>query len=785
MSSVKRRKDGISTELSGRDKKKQRMAEAREIPVQAAGPSTPAQTGPAKVVPTNNSLAGLPTAIDVEKFAEARAFEINAMHTAMKSARWILDYPAHKAKYELQATMFGGFHFMDAKPKKSTRLPKRGKSKVVTRTDSFLSRQKDIAWLETHLWHCKRMHMEDIWGFKLATHPTEKAYRPSHRAAVQGSIIHDASYYSLVELRGPENVLVPVLELCCDPQSPSPGSIRFKTGARTLETHVYQPGAYPYDLISPISIIWQPLDVNNGQEKSLPSSSKPTQAPTITSSTQIPHGKLSAQTRCIWLRFHPSAHDEVVGALKTAASQHLATLSNGPEVQIQVTELKDQINVFEFMGPKSCQVLKGALNPVFDEEGKTESKKFWSSLGDVQTSGSLPRNMVVGLKVYDPRLKFPPRNAKPKATDATDLHPPTHIFPSVSLARSELWDESVRLGLAKPRYQKKELDIRRANNPIPGTELKPLRQDDRVPIILVQRSLEAQGDHSTRSESLHGWTVIVPSGWGMAFWNSLIFTGTRVGGQRERQVQAYESGTPYFPRDYIFTSAYNTFSKKREDELRTNWERKPPAKRVNYDKLGVIHPWLPEWNRILGLPEPPTVSEGFVPAEREEQQMDVDSVDQGVKPWLFRGAELRKIVESVSSSFMQTTFLDEINRLRSQRGLGPLDGGASRSVQLLQGALVTVRVTMTSRGTPDDMGIVYSMKDDEVNEELKKLANPKKRLVDPEDEEESGDEEEWPSSDRIIGRITTGHYSLARGGGFAIAAVPLVKMLELKKQMTR
>ena len=36
---------------------------------------------------TNVGLAGLPTAIDIEKVVEARAFEIRAMQTAMKTAR--------------------------------------------------------------------------------------------------------------------------------------------------------------------------------------------------------------------------------------------------------------------------------------------------------------------------------------------------------------------------------------------------------------------------------------------------------------------------------------------------------------------------------------------------------------------------------------------------------------------------------------------------------------------------------------------------------------------------
>ena len=57
--------------------------------------------------------------------------------------------------------------------------------------------------------------------------PTEKAYHPSHRASIQGSILHDASYYSMVEIKGLEIVLVTMLEMCCDPQGPGPGSKRY------------------------------------------------------------------------------------------------------------------------------------------------------------------------------------------------------------------------------------------------------------------------------------------------------------------------------------------------------------------------------------------------------------------------------------------------------------------------------------------------------------------------------------------------------------------------------
>ena len=63
--------------------------------------------------------------------------------------------------------------------------PKQGKLKRVKRTTSLLRRQsesvcrsdpqfsswvlitEDKTWLETHIWHAKRMHMDIMWGYKL------------------------------------------------------------------------------------------------------------------------------------------------------------------------------------------------------------------------------------------------------------------------------------------------------------------------------------------------------------------------------------------------------------------------------------------------------------------------------------------------------------------------------------------------------------------------------------------------------------------------------------------
>lgn len=83
---------------------------------------------------------------------------------------------------------------------------------------------------------------------------------------------------------------------------------------------------------------------------------------------------LDTDTRIVWVRSHPAVFDEVFSALQTSASSTLETIkqSSGaaevPSAEVEIADLREQINVFEIMGPKSSQVLKGALTPVGDDK---------------------------------------------------------------------------------------------------------------------------------------------------------------------------------------------------------------------------------------------------------------------------------------------------------------------------------------------------------------------------------------------------------------------------------
>lgn len=287
----------------------------------------------------------------------------------------------------------------------------------------------------------------------------------------------------------------------------------------------------------------------------------------------------------------------------------------------------------------------------------------------------------------------------------------------------------------------------------------------------------------------------------MAFFSSLIFTGTRVGGQRERQTQAFEAGTAYFPRDYPSSSGYDIYATAREQEERARWERKPPAKRPNFEKLETRSPWKADWHVVLGLQSTDAGEEGFVTTQREEPVIEVQ---EGMKPWLLRGSEVSSILSNVSKLFNHAAgLLQEINRLRLKRSHDPLDGSI-KAEQLLKAALVSVRVTMCKRGAPDDLALIYSMADDEVKKWEKALQ--KARNIRVALDEETVEEVEVlldnhrldlrltrliqlsgikPPSSSIVGYVTTGHFSLSQGEGFAIGALTVVRLLELQEQSHR
>ncbi|ORY73594.1 ribonucleases P/MRP protein subunit POP1-domain-containing protein [Leucosporidium creatinivorum] len=759
----KRPSDAV--QQSGADKKRAKMRDSRTIPVAGQQGRSGGSAGRG-----NN---GLPPTIDVDKFAQARTFEISAMQRSMKAAkeagtqRAFQSLPRHlrrraashnirrlptrlrsRARFEVPKDA--------AKPKKKTRkmLGTKKKLKGSEKRDLLLRRQRHKIWLETHIWHAKRMHMTNIWGHRLAEKPTEKAFRSSYRASVHGALVHDASYFQYIELSGTFDLLSKVLVKICDPYAPSPSSKRYSFGTREYTTNLYNPttssSARP-TLIGPATIIW---DVP---------------PPPSPSTTEEP-------IRRLLLRLHPTINKPALVSIITGAVIHDlvdSQLAPGPGVpRIACKTLENEFLTFEITGKRATEVVKAVLKPVLKTDQKT--KEAWRKLSSAAGPGSVPSGMVYGFEIYDPRLSFPPKLDK----SAPPIDPNDLLAPSTEIADvPSFWDPKVRQSLKKPRFTKKELDERRSKLLIPGTRLPALDHDDRIPILLTQRTLTPSIPSTSTAPPpppMHGWTLTIPSGWGMAIFNSLVFSSSRIGGLRERFQQSYESGALSFPSDFPGTRAFEEWEARRESVEKGYYDRKPPAKRCNWAKVaeGTKYPWRAEMSEIVKdlwppMEQPPKVNEWIVPPRV------VDGLEA-----LVVGRKDRKIGNEATEKLVQELF----ELWKGESADPPSSATAVRE------GLVRVRVTPCGKGTPKTLGLLYRL-DGERLETVKgkvgKEMRGKGKAIATGEGEGAEDLCEPPKKEDVIGRITTGAYSLARGEGYAVGFLSLYTYLQFAERDLR
>ncbi|OCF60925.1 ribonuclease P/MRP protein subunit POP1 [Kwoniella mangroviensis CBS 10435] len=690
----------------------------------------------------------LPGMIQVEKFAETRALEIHAFQTAIKvaaaqgSTRAFQSLPRHlrrraashnprrvpKRLRSKAAAEIDSGDTIAKKHRKIARLRRKGTLRDhLSRTEQFALRQKNKTWLPTHMWHAKRYHMTNLWGYRLPLTPTLKSFRPAYRAGRRKAIGFDTSYHGIIEFEGSREEIISVLGRMSGGRF---AGSKYEDGSRVANILLYHFGSFPTNLIGPAEVIWQ-----------------------------TPTPDIDLRPR-IWLRLHPSIFNETWDALKVATAQ-LQQSGSSRIGDLQIRDLRGEINSIDLIGPKSGKVLRRVLRLCRDEKGV--KSKFFESLRDLDDPAQLTEGMIVGLNVHDPRLNFPPSRLSPKSEDMNEqaILRFNRVQPSPDLAQSTLWDSNVREDLSKAAYTKYQLDARRHRLGLPGTKLRPLSTDDRLPIILLQRSISSP---SNPSEGFYGFTILLPPGtWAQYFLSSLVYSGTLFGGLRERAVQHREAGVSSFPEHYGQTcKAGREWEVKKGDKEKETFDRKPPGKRPDFGLMGTQDPWIPDWNEVMSN------------QSSEESTLNDSGSGAASKPWLLPSPFTSHLTPNLNPA----SLLKLLNAFRNQRSLAPLPSEKGR--QLFDSALVHVEVNILGRGSPGDMAILCTL----TKEERVKWIEAYEKG----DQVDSGElsdlhklGEVIPSQDSVIGYTTTGNFSLSRGQGYALGAITLKSYIDLLK----
>ncbi|CAO1365623.1 unnamed protein product [Diamesa tonsa] len=502
----------------------------------------------------------------------------------------------------------------------------------------YTRRSKKNIWLESHIWHAKRYHISDLWGYKIPFAPCDKRYRASYKAASKHCLIQDISYNGAIEISGPFTVLKEHFARMTSQECGLTLTAKcFVSGSREGSADLFKIDSYPHNAIGKVSFIWKPSQ-NEEDMKS------------------------------VWIFVHPTAYRELVnefitlfelvtepvsvkmetdeadvtvlvegkkkGTLKKKKKDlkvitEEITFNRNPkhynqQLKVEIIELKDTLNRFRLTGPLSNAVLSMALRTSNNttennwlkelikedavyQEAHTNQELFFNDLHTATSPGELPPYMVLGLNISDPRTNRPEKRTKAIISnkffkDERNFNSMNSILDIPNCASfSGIWKKNLRDKLTSTAMTTDELcKLRNKCSLVPGQSSAFEKNIQPIPILLIQRPGSQIADFK-RLGFGSGWDVIIPAGYGMYVWLNCIMSGAKSGGWREINTIANESGKEVFLPDTVSGIKEND---RNRDINKDKYFKRPPNKRTNYKKLGITSPFscplsqlVQEWSK--------------------------------------------------------------------------------------------------------------------------------------------------------------------------------------------
>ncbi|XP_021812687.1 uncharacterized protein C05D11.9 [Prunus avium] len=556
-----------------------------------------------------------PRKINVQKFAESRAPELETLHTIV-SDRVNNDFRSRRSKrrrttaYDNQAAKkrCRKKRKLELVDQSSNALPPEKDEKNVPRRirrrtelkmnleNGFCTSGDGTKRLRTHIWHAKRFTMTKLWGYYL---PLGLQGRGRGSKAVlkwfkDGMLVHDASYHVAIQLEGPEDSLLSVLEMVMVPSSSSACSVI--SGIIYDSAMLHHLGAPLSTPVAPVTYMWrhsgQPSDGCNGLEGT----------------------ENSSTFRQLWVWIHASVLTEAYDTLKLACQKEM----DNRGILINCFSLEGQLAKLEVVGLKAFQLLQRTLCPTtrtrddswnLMKHSVSEAKDDSQAKIILEKEDSIPSHAILSLNVKDPRtltekekIAYAPESGSSSILgDVLGTERKEHVAfgrfsdepeGSGMLGEKSLWDISSGVSppveeevICKEKHDqhKNFLCLDDSSSGALNTSTKsPCSRS--CPIVLLK-------NNNGRGLNI-GWSVVLPLSWVRAFWISLVSKGAHAMGLREKHLISSEVGLPYFPSDFPDCNAYLCLKETEAVASSLKEELRPPAIRP----LRV--PILPPWNTI-------------------------------------------------------------------------------------------------------------------------------------------------------------------------------------------
>ncbi|KAI9670898.1 MAG: hypothetical protein M1817_003783 [Caeruleum heppii] len=770
--------------------------------------------------------------LDVEKFVKAREWEIRALEASMRGSKDNTPTVTPKSSTKTSRThlrldtakrLHGLAVQARAKRKKakksipldpqdmvmmSARKPRPKKpttpgnlSGPPKPSPKYRKRQLHKTWLPTHLFHAKRARMtapkEPLWRFAIPLTPTEKSYRPTHRASqMRGAVAWDASYMSTIGLEGTDESLLAILKRLGlgagsdGASTPGREEIKWRDGRRAWEGWLFRTDEWPLQAIAPVVMIWG-AQTQSREDFQMVGNEPITDRPRARSSR-----------RRILIRVHPSAFLQLWN--------ECVPLCKGQHPAVLIEDLRFEMGSIEVMGPGSTEALLGILRPSRLSSTSTYSSSLdvmdstWTKLTGVTNPAGLPPNSVLTFSISDPRLRRPPRTT-PRSPAVEDEKAVLEVLSNWPPDRNQIepreapaiFSRDARMKAGRQMPSQKAIN-RRKSLAMPGAHPDPLPSDPQIPVLVLasRPSPKSQGS----------WTVLVPWKCVLPVWYMLMHyplsSGGRVrfGGLNERRQVTCESEAAWFPGDFPGTKAGNEWEELEREKRKAEWIKRPRGKRTEWNSVQVKEGqrgeigagWACDWDRLARGSNP--------------ERGTGSSKDDGAA-----GVEVKKLADDPTARAEGFEHLPSIIAKEILAGSSKQLPSSLGSISL-SSALVTVKIRILQRGVTTVCARLYRLpsQDASLRSRWLDLISPSKQqrqpngtrlstvskadpvqrrralaasLLEPprrrEGPPQAGDQDYPPVPDEedLIGFVTTDNHSLGQSKGMGFGSIVLGRVM--------
>lgn len=775
-----------------------RVAEADAAAALATDPKRPRNEAS-----TICSVESVPPQLDLDELLAARKSEILALQRAMAHARssahtraWQL-LPRHlrrraashnplrlprrlrgKAHAELRASNTHAKTRSDMR----RRAPERTLRAYVRRRAALQARagRPGRRWLETHLWHAKRFRMSGEkgtsdggaghWGFCLAETPFQKSFRTTWRKSAY-ALLHDASYTAAFSVQAHARRVSDAttrLQLLLYLAGAAHGwEDTWTSGARLCETALLdrpqglrksRASSAFLPALAPLKVLWIPRTERRTRRECLllvhPAAAWDVQQ-ALTHALDALHAKQRRPRHvCVvpqrWTKhvaLRAQALDMAPPASIAAGVLHPDATHRPPAslepIQAPPLAATSGFNVFELVGDRAAHVLHGVLHPAADaDRDQAHMLKRVVQCSTASLPAWLPSGTVLSCRVEDPRLHFPPTNASP--SEASDAHVVWEQDGQPTLTDAAFFEHR-----ARPSYTQAQIDRRRA---VGGHTAAPTPLDT-LPIVLIARTLKA----APGARDLAAYILLVPRGWGAAFWMSLVHTGALVLGQAQYRTLHLNLGRAQFPHDWVGHPSHMIASEAEAQRQRAAWEARPPAKRVPLEPNVCAHPFggAALWTTLAEqahTPGTPVIVPALSSSHVRERAADAPLRMRPTQLWARRQYE---------------------DGLLRRHPLSPVPAG--------QAPFVLVLLTACGRGAFVAPATVHLPPAASVPQWRHALCPPTSQRDEAHKQLQVWEHTTLPAH-TAVGAVTSGDYALATGHGRALAAITWDAWLELERR---